>query len=125
MLARAAGGRIGADIWQLLQNGKLFALRVELDAPALIDRAPGSDPFALASEIVLERRSGLASRRSTLNDLPAGTLVIRRGLVTLQHWNAALPRLELRDVDFDADARRALRSASAVRAAARRSSAAA
>src|SRR5271168_4368230 len=26
VLARAGGGRIGADIWQLLQNGKLFAL---------------------------------------------------------------------------------------------------
>ncbi len=37
-----------------------------------------------------------------LNDLPAGTLVIRHGIVELQDWNAALPLLELRDVDFDA-----------------------
>ena len=35
VLARAAGGWIAADVWQLLQNGKLFALRVELDAPTL------------------------------------------------------------------------------------------
>ena len=37
-----------------------------------------------------------------LNDLPAGTLVIRRGVVVLQDWNPSLPRLELHDVDFDA-----------------------
>src|SRR5271169_6440620 len=32
VLARAAGGRIGADIWQLLQSGRLFAVRIELDS---------------------------------------------------------------------------------------------
>src|ERR1700719_5148313 len=33
VLARAAGGRIGADLWQLVQSGKLIAGRIELDAP--------------------------------------------------------------------------------------------
>ena len=33
VLARAAGGRIGADLWQLVQSGKLFAGRLELDSP--------------------------------------------------------------------------------------------
>src|SRR5450631_1148936 len=35
VLARAAGGRIGMDLWQLLQSGKLFAGRIELDSPAI------------------------------------------------------------------------------------------
>ena len=43
VLARAAGGRIGADFWQLLQSGKLFALRVELDAPDIIVARMGPD----------------------------------------------------------------------------------
>jgi uncharacterized protein YhdP len=101
VLARAAGGRIAADIWQLLQNGKLFALRVELDAPTIAIQRLGPSRFALASEIVWGGEPGSLSQR-TLNDLPAGTLVIRRGIVVLEDWNAALPRLELRDVDFDA-----------------------
>jgi uncharacterized protein (TIGR02099 family) len=37
----------------------------------------------------------------TLDDFPAGTLAIRRGRVAVQDWNAALPRLELRDVKLD------------------------
>ena len=56
VLARAAGGRIAADIWQLLQNGKLFALRVELDAPTLAIQRLGPSRFALASEICGEAR---------------------------------------------------------------------
>jgi uncharacterized protein (TIGR02099 family) len=101
VLARAAGGRIGADIWQLLQNGKLFALRVELDAPTLAIARLGPSRFALASEIVWGGAAGSVSQ-TALNDLPAGTLIIRRGVVVVEGWNAALPRLELRDVDFDA-----------------------
>jgi uncharacterized protein (TIGR02099 family) len=101
VLARAAGGRIAADVWQLLQNGKLFALRVELDAPSIAIERLGPSRFALASEIVWGGEPGSLSRMA-LNDLPAGTLVIRGGVVVLQDWNAALPRLELRDVDFDA-----------------------
>jgi uncharacterized protein (TIGR02099 family) len=101
VLARAAGGRIAADVWQLLQNGKLFALRVELDAPTIMIERLGPSRFALASEIVWGGDPGSLSHMA-LNDLPAGTLVIRRGVVVLEDWNAALPRLELRDVDFDA-----------------------
>ncbi len=101
VLARAAGGRIAADVWQLLQNGKLFALRVELDAPTLAIQRLGPSRFALASEIVWGGEPGSLAQIA-LNDLPAGTLVIRRGVVVLQDWNPALPRLELRAVDFDA-----------------------
>lgn len=100
VLARAAGGRIGMDAWQLLQNGKLFALRVELDSPDLLIERQGPSSFALASEVVLGGKdASLGTLR--LNDLPAGTLVIRRGFVTLVNWNAALPRLELRAVDLN------------------------
>jgi len=100
VLAHAAGGRIGMDVWQLLQNGKLFALRIELDAPDLVIDRLGPARFALASELVI---GGENSNLSTLklNDLPAGTLVIRRGFVTLQHWNSAMPRLDLRAVDLE------------------------
>jgi uncharacterized protein (TIGR02099 family) len=100
VLARAAGGRIGADIWQLLRNGKLFALRIELDSPNIIISRVGPDSFALAAEIVLGGQD-LADGTRTLNDMPAGELAIRRGLVTVQNWNSALPQLELRNVDVD------------------------
>ncbi len=78
VLARARRGRIGTDVWQLLQNGKLFALRIELDAPSLSIARLGPDRFALASEIVWGAQ-GSSISDPTLNDLPAGTLVIRRG----------------------------------------------
>ena len=42
-----------------------------------------------------------SSAHLTLNDLPAGKLAIRDGLVTVQNWNPALPQLELRGVDVD------------------------
>lgn len=102
VLARAAGGRVGLDLWQLLQNGKLFALRVELDSPDIIVDRLGPETFALASEIVLGGEHSAASRL-TLNDLPAGRLVIRRGSISLRHWNADLPKLDLKSVDLDLD----------------------
>jgi len=37
-----------------------------------------------------------------LNDLPAGRVVIRHAVLTMQDWNAALPQLILQDVDIDA-----------------------
>ena len=100
VLARAAGGRIGADFWQFLRGGKLFALRVELDAPDILIARIGPDTFALGSEIVL---GGDDSSLSTLalNDLPAGTLAVRKGVVTIKDWNAALPSLVLRSVKLD------------------------
>src|SRR3984957_12729488 len=88
VLARAGGGRIGADIWQLLQNGKLFALRVELDAPTIALQRLGPRRFALGSQIIWSGEPGWLSRLE-LSDLPAGTLVIRRCQIVMQDWNAA------------------------------------
>jgi uncharacterized protein (TIGR02099 family) len=101
VLAHADGGRIGVDVWQLLQNGKLFALRMELDAPELSVARLGPSKFAIASEIVLGGDDQGSWSTFALNDLPAGTLAIRRGFVTVQNWNADLPQLKLRAVDFD------------------------
>src|SRR5260370_46959 len=53
VLARAAGGRIGADLWQLLQSGKLFPGRIELDSPDISITRRGPGTFSLASEIDL------------------------------------------------------------------------
>ncbi|HEX4151534.1 MAG TPA: YhdP family protein [Steroidobacteraceae bacterium] len=100
VLARATGGRIGVDIWQLLQNGKLFALRVELDSPDFVIDRLGPSRFTLASEIVLGGEAPTVSAL-TLNDLPAGALVIHGGSVSLLHWNPQLPRLDLRQVDLE------------------------
>jgi uncharacterized protein (TIGR02099 family) len=100
VLARAAGGRVGADLWQLVQSGKLFAGRIELDAPDISITRLGPGTFSLASEI--ELGGGDTSYQTlTLDDFPAGTLAIRRGRVAVLDWNAALPRLELRDVKLD------------------------
>ena len=100
VLARAGGGRIAADIWQLISSGKLLAGRIELDSPNLVIARLGPASFALASEIKLG--GGDASLDTlTLDDLPAGKLVIRHAVVTMQNWNAALPRLTLRDVNLD------------------------
>jgi uncharacterized protein (TIGR02099 family) len=100
VLARAAGGRIGADIWQLIRSGKLFAGRIELDAPNISITRVGSDKYALASEIELGGGdSSLPAVR--LDDLPAGTLAIRHGFITIENWNPALPQLQLRDVNLN------------------------
>ena len=92
VLARAAGGRIGIDIWQLMRSGKLFARphRARRRRTSSSTRL-GPAEFALASEIVLGGEGSPASTL-TLNDLPAGTLVIRQGVVTSEHWNAELPQ---------------------------------
>src|SRR5580704_3422375 len=95
VLAHAAGGRIGADMWQLFRSGKLFAVRIELDSPDIVISRLGPDSFALASEIVLGGQNS-EGNNLTLNDMPAGELAIRSGLVTVQNWNPALPQLEFR-----------------------------
>jgi uncharacterized protein (TIGR02099 family) len=100
VLAHAAGGRIGADMWQLFRSGKLFAVRIELDSPDIVISRLGPDSFALASEIVLGGQNS-EGNNLTLNDMPAGELAIRSGLVTVQNWNPALPQLEFRGVDVD------------------------
>jgi uncharacterized protein YhdP len=99
VLARAAGGRIGADLWQLIRSGKLYAGRIELDAPTIVIARLAADKFALASEIRLD--GGQSSLPEIeLDDLPAGTLEIRHGVVTIENWNARLPELKLREVNL-------------------------
>jgi uncharacterized protein (TIGR02099 family) len=100
VLARAAGGRVAADIWQLLSSGKLLAGRIQLDAPNIVVARLGPASFALASEIKLGGDNS-SLEALTLNDLPVGKLAIRNATITLQNWNAALPKLELRKVNLD------------------------
>src|SRR5258708_6663947 len=100
VLARAAGGRVAADIWQLISSGKLLAGRIELDSPSITITRLGPTSFALASEIKLGGNDS-SLETLTLDDLPAGKLAIRHAVVTMQKWNSALPQLELRDVNFD------------------------
>src|ERR1700690_108488 len=47
VLARAEGGRVGADLWQLIRSGKLFAGRIELDSPNISITRTGPNQFAL------------------------------------------------------------------------------
>jgi uncharacterized protein (TIGR02099 family) len=100
VLARAAGGRVAVDVWQLIRSGKLLAGRIEIDAPNIAVTRLGPSRFAVAAEIEL---GGEGSSLGTLklNELPAGALVIRHAALTLENWNAALPQLELRDVDLE------------------------
>jgi len=100
VLARAAGGRIGLDVWQLARSGKFLAGRVRLDSPDIVIARLGPNEFALASEIELEGQ-GNDVTRLTLDDLPAGHVEIRDGRLTVQRWNAALPELVLDRVDVD------------------------
>ena len=100
VLARANGGRLAADIWQLLSSGKLLAGRIELDSPNILIARLGPTSFALASEIKLGGDDAALDTLS-LDDLPAGKLAIRHATVTMQNWNSALPRLTLQDVNLD------------------------
>ena len=100
VLARAAGGRIAADIWQLFRSGKLLAGRIEVDSPSIVVARLGPTRFAVASEIELGgENSSLASLQ--LGDLPAGKVLIRGATLTMENWNAALPQLTLHGVDID------------------------
>ncbi len=100
VLARAAGGRIAADVWQLLRSGRLLAGRIELDAPSIAVERLGPDRFAIASEFVIgDDASHNAHLR--IEDIPSGTLAIRRATVTLQNWNASLPQLAVQNVSID------------------------
>jgi uncharacterized protein (TIGR02099 family) len=100
VLARAAGGRIAADVWQLIRSGKLLAGRIELDAPNVVVARLSANRFAIASEIEFDGDDSSAATFK-MNDLPAGRLVIRHAVLTLENWNSALPSLELRDVDLN------------------------
>jgi uncharacterized protein (TIGR02099 family) len=100
VLARAAGGRVAADVWQLIRSGKLLAGRIELESPTISVVRLGPTRFAVASEIELGGEdSSLASLR--LDDLPAGNLVIRHALLRMENWNAQLPQLTLQGVEID------------------------
>jgi len=100
VLARAAGGRIAADISQLFSGGKVLAGRIELDSPNIVIARIGPGSFALASEIKLGGNdSHLAAL--TLDDLPAGKLIIRHGFLTIENWNSALPQLALRELNLE------------------------
>jgi uncharacterized protein (TIGR02099 family) len=101
VLARAAGGRVAADIWQLIRSGKLLAGRIEVDSPAIAVARVGRNRFAVASEIELGGEDSTLGKLK-LDDLPAGRVVIRHAVLTMQDWNAALPQLILQDVDIDA-----------------------
>jgi len=101
VLARAAGGRVAADFWQLMRSGKLLAGRIELDDPNVVVTRLGPDSFALAAEIKLGGGDDAALEALTLDDLPAGKLVVRRAMVTMQNWNESLPTLTLRDVNLE------------------------
>jgi uncharacterized protein (TIGR02099 family) len=100
VLARAAGGRVAVDVWQLIRTGKLLAGRIEVDAPAIEVTRLGPQRFAVASEIELGGEDSNAGSLK-LNDLPAGRMVIRHAVLTIKDWNAALPQLILQDVDVD------------------------
>lgn len=100
VLARAAGGRVGVDVWRLMRSGRLLAGRVELDSPNIVITRLGPTRFAVAAEIELGGEgSSLATVK--MDDLPAGNLVIHRAALTLQNWNSSLPQLVLPDVDLD------------------------
>ena len=100
VLARAAGGRVAADVWQLIRTGKLLAGRIELDTPDISVARLGPTRFAMASEIELGGEdSSMGSLE--LSDLPAGRLVIRHAILTLANWSEQLPKLILQHVDLD------------------------
>jgi uncharacterized protein (TIGR02099 family) len=100
VLARAAGGRVAADIWQLFRSGKLLAGRIEVDSPTISVVRLGPTRFAVASEIELGGEdSSLSSLR--LSDLPAGRLIIRHAVLSMENWNTLLPQLTLQGVDID------------------------
>src|ERR1700733_5596191 len=69
VLARAAGARVAADIWQLMSSGKLLAGRIELDSPNIVITRLGPTSFALASEIKLGGNDSSALETLTLDDL--------------------------------------------------------
>ncbi len=100
VLARAAGGRVAVDIWQLLRSGRLLAGRVELDSPDIVVARLGPNRFAIASEIEV---GGESAGQSTLkaDELPSGTFAIRHAVFTLRDWNPDLPSLVLQDVSID------------------------
>ncbi len=75
VLARAAGGRVAADIWQLLRSGKLLAGRIEVDSPNIAVARLGPNPLCRCLGNRTGRRGLVTWDRCALSDLPAGKLV--------------------------------------------------
>ena len=99
VLARAKGGRLAFDFWQLLRSGKLLAGRIQLDAPNITIVRLGASSFALAAEIEFNQ-DATSVVNLNLDDFPAGRLDIRGGHIALGQWNSALPRLLFEDVNI-------------------------
>ncbi len=99
VLAKAARGRIGIDVWRVLTSGRLFTPRIGLDSPTIVIARTGPARFSLAAGIgVHDARSTAAAFRPS--DLPPGILSIRNGRLTVTGWNRRLPQLILDHVDF-------------------------
>jgi uncharacterized protein (TIGR02099 family) len=99
VLAKAASGRIGIDVWRVLTSGRLFTPRIDLDSPTIVIARTGPERFSLTAGIgVHDARSTAAAFRP--GDLPPGILSIRNGRLTVTGWNRRLPQLILDHVDF-------------------------
>src|SRR5260221_6595610 len=72
VLARAAGGRGAADVWQLNRSGKMLGGRIEVEAPHIAVVRVGPTRVAVASGIELGGEDSVGSL--TFSDLPAGRL---------------------------------------------------
>jgi len=96
----SATGRVAADVWQLIRSGKLLAGRIELDSPTISVVRLGPTRFAVASEIELGGEDA-STGSLRLSDLPAGRLVIRHAVLSMENWNTQLPQLTLQGVDID------------------------
>ena len=100
VLARAAGGRVAADIWQLIRSGKLLAGRIEVDSPNISVVRLGPTRFAVASEIELggedSSLGSLQLERSAGRQAGDSACGAQHG--KLEH---ALPQLTLQGVDID------------------------
>ncbi len=99
VLARANGGRIAVDIWQLLHSGRFLAGRVQLDSPDIVVTRLGPDRFAIAAEI--GETGDVAQTTVRARDLPSGTLAVRHARFTLRDWSKDLPTLVLQDISID------------------------
>src|SRR6202000_1755638 len=69
--ARAAGGRVAVDVWQLIRTGKLLAGRIEVESPSIAVTRLGPSRFSIASEIELGGQDS-STWSLRLSDLPAG-----------------------------------------------------
>ncbi len=100
VLARARGGRIGADLWRWFGGDRSSAGRVELISPEMAVTRVAADRFVL-DDIQVDLNAPRAAFDS--DGIPAGRLAIRHGRITVLDWNSDLPQLVLDGVDLDLD----------------------